>query len=318
MLRYILRRLAIAVPILIAISFLIFSLLQFTPGDPVDAYLPPDQPISPEMRETMIKQLGLDRPFLVRYGYWLKEAVQGNLGYRLVAKEPVVDAISTRVGATLLLMGTAMGIGILVGVGFGVVAAVKQYSLVDSLLTVFAFLGLSLPVYLTGLIGLYLFSLRFDWFPSGGYSTPGQPFSWTDRLHHLVLPATIIAVNYIASTMRYTRSAMLDVLGQDYVRTARAKGLGEQIVIGRHAFRNALLPVVTIIGANLAYLLGGAVFIESIFGWPGLGRLFLEGVGQRDYPLIMGMTLFLAIMILLANLITDVVYALVDPRIRYD
>jgi peptide/nickel transport system permease protein len=315
---YVLRRLGVAVPILIAISFLIFSLLQFTPGDPVDAYLPPDQPVSPEMRARMEQQLGLDKPFLVRYGYWLKEAAQGNLGYRTVAKEPVTDAISARIGATLLLMGTAMSIGILLGVGFGIVAAVKQYSLIDGLLTIFAFLGLSVPVYLSGLIGLYLFSLRFDWFPSGGYSTPGQPFSLGDRLHHLVLPASIIAVNYIAQTLRYTRSAMLDVLGQDYVRTARAKGLREQVVVGRHAFRNALLPVVTIIGANLAYLLGGAVFIESIFGWPGLGRLFLEGVGQRDYPLIMGMTLFLAIMILIANLITDVVYGLVDPRIRYD
>ena len=316
--RYILRRLAIAVPMLVAISFLVFALLQATPGDPVDAYLPPDQPIPPAVREEMRRQLGLDRPFLVRYGYWLKETVQGNLGYRTIAKEPVTDAIVGRIGATLLLMGTAMSIGILLGVGFGVVAAVRQYSLLDSLLTVFAFLGLSVPVYLSGLIGLYLFSLRFDWFPSGGYSTPGEPASVIDRLHHLVLPASIIAVNYLASIMRYTRTAMLDVLGQDYVRTARAKGLRERLVVGRHAFRNTLLPVVTVIGANLAYLLGGAVFIESIFGWPGLGRLFLEGVGQRDYPLIMGMTLFLAVMILIANLITDVVYAFVDPRIRYE
>lgn len=318
MLRYILRRLVIAVPVLIAISFLIFSLLQLTPGDPIDAYLPPDQPISPEMRAEMTRQLGLDRPFVVRYGFWLKEAVQGNLGYRTVAKEPVVNAISSRIGATLLLMGTAMSIGIVIGVAFGIVAAVKQYSVLDGLLTIFAFLGLSLPVYLSGLIGLYLFSLRFDWFPSGGYSTPGQPFALSDRLHHLVLPAAIIAVNYIAQMMRYTRSAMLDVLGQDYVRTARSKGLREQLVVGRHAFRNALLPVVTIIGAQLPNLLGGAVFIESIFGWPGLGRLFLEGVGQRDYPLIMGMTMSLAILILCANLLTDVVYAFVDPRIRYD
>jgi len=270
------------------------------------------------MREEMRRQLGLDRPFLVRYGYWLKETVQGNLGYRTIAKEPVTDAIVGRIGATLLLMGTAMSIGIVLGVGFGVVAAVRQYSLLDSVLTVVAFLGLSVPVYLSGLIGLYLFSLRFDWFPSGGYATPGEPSSVIDRLHHLVLPASIIAVNYLASIMRYTRTAMLDVLGQDYVRTARAKGLRERLVVGRHAFRNALLPVVTVIGANLAYLLGGAVFIESIFGWPGLGRLFLEGVGQRDYPLIMGMTLFLAVMILMANLITDVVYAFVDPRIRYE
>lgn len=316
--RYILRRLIIAVPILIAISFLIFSLLQVTPGDPISAYLPPDQSLPPEQVEALRRQLGLDRPFLVRYGYWLKETVQGNLGYRTVAREPVSDAIQSRVGATLLLMGSAMTIGILLGVGFGIVAAVKQYSILDSLMTVLAFLGLSLPVYLAGLLGLYLFSLQFNWFPSGGYSTPGQPFSLTDRLHHLILPASIIAVNYVASTMRYTRSAMLDVLGQDYVRTARAKGLREQLVVGRHAFRNALLPVVTIIGAYLPNLLGGAVFIESIFGWPGLGRLFLEGVNQRDYPLIMGLTLILAILILIANLVTDVVYALVDPRIRYD
>jgi peptide/nickel transport system permease protein len=318
MVRYILRRLAIAAPILIAISFLIFSLLQWTPGDPIDSYLPPDQPISPAIRTEMRRQLGLDRPFLVRYGYWLRETLQGNLGYRTVAKEPVTNAIKHRIVPTLLLMGTAMTIGVVFGVGFGIVAAVRQYSILDGILTVFAFLGLSLPVYLSGLIGLYLFSLRFDWFPSGGYSKPGAPFSLSDRLHHLVLPAAIIAVNYIASTMRYTRSAMLEVLGQDYVRTARSKGLREQIVVGRHAFRNALLPIVTIIGSFLPNLLGGAVFIESIFAWPGLGRLFLEGVGQRDYPLIMGMTLVLAIMILIANLVTDVVYAIVDPRIRYD
>ncbi len=303
---------------LVAISFLVFALLQFTPGDPVDAYLPPDALISPEQREEVRRQMGLDRPFLVRYGYWLKETVQGNLGFRLIAKEPVIDAIQSRIGATVLLMGTAMTIGIVVGVLFGVIAAVKQYSILDSVLTVLAFLGLSLPVYLAGLLGLYFFSLKVSWFPSGGYSTPGQPFSLTDRLHHLALPAAIIAINYVASTMRYTRSAMLDVLGQDYVRTARSKGLKETLVIGRHAFRNALIPVVTIIGTYLPNQLGGAVFIESIFGWPGLGRLFLEGVGQRDYPLIMGLTLILAILILIANLITDVVYAFVDPRIRYD
>jgi peptide/nickel transport system permease protein len=316
--RYILRRVVISIPILLAISFFIFALLQVTPGDPVDAYLPPDAPVSPELREEIRRNMGLDRPFLVRYGYWLNETVQGNLGFRLIAKEPVTDAIQSRIGATILLMGTAMAIGICLGVLFGIVAAVKQYSILDGILTILAFLGLSLPVYLSGLLGLYFFSLKFDWFPSGGYSTAGEPFSYLDRIHHLILPATIIAINYIASTMRYTRSAMLDVLGQDYVRTARSKGLRETIVVGRHAFRNALIPVITIVGTYLPNLLGGAVFIESIFGWPGLGRLFLEGVGQRDYPLIMGLTLILAILILIANLITDVVYAFVDPRIRYD
>jgi peptide/nickel transport system permease protein len=316
--RYILRRVLIAIPILLAITFIIFSLQQLSPGDPLNAYLPPDFPVPEEQREALRRQLGLDRPFLTRYGYWLRETLQGNLGLRSKTFEPVTDAISARVGATLLLMGTAMTIGTILGIGFGMLAAVRQYSILDGLLTIFAFLGISMPVYLTGLLGLYIFALRFDWFPAGGYSTPGQPFSITDRLEHLVLPATIIAINYIAQVMRYTRSAMLEVLGQDYVRTARAKGLNDRIVISRHALRNALLPIVTIIGAYIPNLLGGAIFIESIFGWPGLGRLLLDGVESRDFPLIMGLTFVLAIVILVTNIVTDVAYALVDPRIRFD
>ncbi|MGH2533424.1 MAG: ABC transporter permease [Thermomicrobiales bacterium] len=318
MARYIQRRVAIAIPILLAITIGIFLLLQLTPGDPLNAYIPPDQPLPPEQREALRRQLGLDRPLALRYLYWLRETVQGNLGYRAQTFEPVGDAIAHRIGPTLLLMGTAMAIGIASGVALGVLSAIKQYSFLDALLTVLAFLGLSVPVYLAGLLGLYIFALRVDWFPAGGYSTPGAPFSTWDRLHHLVLPASIIAVNYIASTMRYTRSAMLEVLGQDYVRTARAKGLRERLVVGVHALRNALLPVVTIIGAYIPNLLGGAVFIESIFAWPGMGRLFIDGVESRDYPLIMGLTLILAIIILTANLLTDVAYALIDPRIRYD
>jgi peptide/nickel transport system permease protein len=318
MARYIQRRIAIALPILLAITVMIFLLLQLTPGDPLDSYVPPDQPLPVEQREALRHQLGLDRPLAIRYLFWLRETVQGNLGYRAKTFEPVTQAIAHRIGPTLLLMGTAMVIGITAGVSLGVLAAVKQYSLLDTALTVLAFLGVSLPVYLAGLIGLYLFSLRIGWFPSGGFQTPGEPFSLLDRLHHLVLPASIIAINYVASTMRYTRSAMLEVLGQDYVRTARAKGLSERIVVGIHALRNALLPVVTIIGAYIPNLLGGAVFIESIFSWPGMGRLFLDGVESRDYPLIMGMTLILAVVILAANLLTDIAYAIVDPRIRYE
>ena len=315
--RYIQRRIAIGIPILLTISVMIFGLLRLTPGDPIDAYLPPDFPVRPEAREAMRRQLGLDRPLPLQYVYWLKEAVQGNLGTRMKTNEPVDEAIVRRVGPTLLLMGTSMVIGITVGVALGVLAAVRQYSWLDNVLTVFAFFGISLPVYLAGLLGLYLFSLRVDWFPAGGFSTPGEPFSLWDRVHHLILPAAIISIQYIASTMRYTRSAMLEVLGQDYVRSARAKGLGERVVVGWHALRNALLPVVTIIGTYVPNLLSGAVFIESIFGWPGMGRLFIEGIESRDYPLIMGLTLILAIVILLANLLTDIAYAVIDPRIRY-
>ncbi len=316
--RYILRRLLIAIPILFAITLIVFSIQQLSPGDPINAYLPPDFPVSEEQKEAMRRQLGLDQPFFTRYGYWIKETLQGNLGTSIRTHEPVVDAIRTRVGATLLLMVTAITIGTLLGVIFGVVAAVRQYSVLDGVLTVFAFLGISTPVYLTGLLALYIFALRLGWFPAGGYSTPGQPFSITDRLEHLVLPAAIIAVNYIAQTMRYTRSAMLEVLEQDYVRTARAKGLNDRVVVARHAFRNALLPIVTLIGASVPALIGGAIFIESIFGWPGVGRLLLSGVEARDYPIIIGITFVLAIVTLLANLATDVVYAFVDPRIRLD
>jgi peptide/nickel transport system permease protein len=269
-------------------------------------------------REALRHQLGLDQPFFTRYGYWLRETLQGNLGTSIRTHESVVHAIENRVGATLLLMGTALTIGTALGVLFGVVAAVKQYSILDGVLTVIAFHGISTPVYLTGLLALYLFALRLGWFPAGGYSTPGQGFSLTDRLSHLILPAAIIAINYIAQTMRYTRSAMLEVLGQDYVRTARAKGLDDRVVVVRHAFRNALLPVITLIGASVPALIGGAIFIESIFGWPGVGRLLLSGVESRDYPVIIGITFMLAIVTLIANLITDITYALVDPRIRLD
>lgn len=211
-----------------------------------------------------------------------------------------------------------MIIGISLGVTLGVISAIKQYSFLDNILTVFAFLGISFPVYLAGLLALYLFSLRFRWFPAGGMATPGEPFSWSDRLDHLVLPAAIISINYVASTMRYTRSAMLEVMTSDYVRTARAKGLKENAVIIGHGLRNALLSVVTIIGAYVPNLLGGAVFIESIFSWPGLGRLYLDGIEGRDYNLIMAMTLILAIVIMIANLLTDLAYGLIDPRIRYE
>lgn len=316
--RYILRRLLISIPILFAITLIIFSLQQLSPGDPLNAYLPPDFPLPEAQKEAMRHQLGLDEPFFTRYGYWLKETLQGNLGTSIKTHETVVGAIKGRVGATLILMGTALVIGTVLGVLFGVVAAVRQYSAIDGILTIIAFLGISTPVYLTGLLALYFFALRLGWFPAGGYSTPGQPFSLTDRLSHLVLPATIIAINYIAQTMRYTRSAMLEVLGQDYVRTSRAKGLSERTVILRHAFKNALLPIVTLIGASVPALIGGAIFIESIFGWPGIGRLLLGGVESRDFPIIIGVTFVLAIVTLIANLATDVLYAFIDPRIRLD
>ncbi|HET9014032.1 MAG TPA: ABC transporter permease [Thermomicrobiaceae bacterium] len=314
---YIQRRLIITVPILVAVTAVVFLLLQFTPGDPLDAYIPPDVSMPAAQRAALRHALGLDRPLVLRYVFWLRNTVEGNLGYRSTNFQPVGEAIKIHIGPTLLLMGTGMVIGIVIGLILGVISALKQYSVLDIVLTVGAFGGISIPAFLAGLIGLYVFAVLLHWFPAGGIATPGQPFSLGDLLHHLILPAALLALNYVAIIMRYTRASLLEVLGEDYMRTGRAKGLRESTVIVVHGLRNALLPVVTIIGAQIPNLLGGAVFLETIFSWPGMGQLYLEGIAARDYNLIMGITLILAVAILLANLLTDLAYAVIDPRIRY-
>ena len=314
---YIQRRLMITVPILVAVTAIVFLLLQFTPGDPLDAYIPPDVTMPPAQKAALRHTLGLDRPLVPRYLFWLRNTLEGNLGYRSTNFQPVGDAIKIHVGPTLLLMGTGMAIGIVTGLVLGIVSALRQYSVLDIILTIGAFAGISIPAFLAGLIGLYLFAVRLHWFPAGGIANPGQPFSLGDRLHHLILPAVLLALNYVAIIMRYTRSSLLEVLGEDYMRTARSKGLRETAIITVHGLRNALLPVVTIIGAQIPNVLGGAVFLETIFSWPGMGQLYLDGIAARDYNLIMGITLILAVAILLANLLTDVAYAVIDPRIRY-
>lgn len=317
MAHYIQRRLLLLIPLLLLVTILSFALLQLTPGDPLNAYVPPDSPMPAAAREHLRHQLGLDKPAAERYFYWLKETVQGNLGLSTQTFEPVRSVIARRIGPTLLLMGTALVIGVGLGLLCGIVAALRRNTWIDIALTTFAVLGISVPVYLAGLIGLYVFSLRLGWFPTGGFSAPDNG-SIADHIRHLILPALIISIQYIASTMRYTRGAMIEALAQDYVRTARAKGLKNSTVVMRHALKNALLPIVTIIGSYVPALIAGAVFIESIFSWPGMGQLFIDSVTARDYPLIMGLILVLAIIILLANLLTDVAYAIIDPRIRYE
>jgi len=315
--RYIQQRLLVSIPILLLITIIAFLLLQAAPGDPLNSYIPPDAPLPAEQREALRRELGLDKPLYIRYFYWLSEAVQGNLGMSSKNLEPVSEAIGRRIVPTLTLMGTALVAGIVVGIVLGIVGAVKKYSAIDIFLTVVAFLGISFPVYLLGLIGLYIFALRLGWLPSGGMNSPGEG-GFVDSVQHLILPAFMISIQYIASTMRYTRSAMLEVMDQDFVRTARAKGLKEKVILVRHALKNALIPIITIVGSYIPGLLGGAVFIEAIYSWPGMGSLFVEGVESRDYPLIMGLILILAIIILIVNLLVDIAYAVVDPRVRYD
>jgi peptide/nickel transport system permease protein len=248
---------------------------------------------------------------------WLAEAAQGRLGYRIKNGDPVGSLIRQRFSATVLLVGVALSLGIAAGVTLGIVTALRQYSVWDYALTALSFLGVSMPAFITGIFGLYTLALRLPLFPAGGLVTVGaQPSLW-DTLYHVILPACLLSFGYLAMFMRYTRFSMLEVLRQDFMATARAKGLGERRVIAVHALRNALLPVVTAIGLSLPGLVVGAVFIETIFSWPGMGSLYLDAVQARDYPLIMGLDLVSAGAILLTNLLTDVAYALVDPRIRY-
>jgi peptide/nickel transport system permease protein len=224
--------------------------------------------------------------------------------------------VLSRVGPTVLLMGSAIAIAIIAGIATGIVSAVRRNSIADLSLSVFAVTGISSPPFLSALVGLYLFSVYFRWMPSGGMLTPGREFSVADLLHHLILPATLLAVAQTALIMRYMRASMLEVLNQDYVRTARAKGVFEFWVITKHALRNALLPVITLIGSTIGLAIGGAIFIESVFNWPGMGLLMVDAVEGRDYPVIMGSTLVIGACVIAVNLLTDLAYALVDPRIK--
>ncbi len=318
MITYIVRRVLIAVPIFFGITILVFLFLALAPGDPVSAFIRPELANSEVMRKIIIERYSLDQPLPVRYLRWLAEAVQGNLGYKAIGGLPVLDTVVRGLGASVLLMGSALLMGVLVGVPLGMLSAMRQYSKLDYALTGIAFLGISTPSFMLGLGGLYLFGLQVRLFPIGGMVTAGRPFSVPDLLAHLALPALILGVGYVAVMMRYTRSAMLEVLGSLYVTTAEAKGLSPRVVVVRHALRNALIPIVTVIGLSLPDLVGGAVIIETVFSWPGLGLMMVEGVTARDYPMIMGLSLIVAVTVLLANLLTDVAYAVTDPRVRYD
>ncbi len=317
MLRYFAMRLLSGAGMLLALTLLIFILTRLTPGDPIDAYLDPNVPLSQEEVNALRTHLGLDRPLPEQYLAWLGEAARGNLGHSLQRfNETVTGLIAQRVGPTLLLMGSGIAISIILGVSTGVFTAVRRDTLPDFALSATALLGISSPAFLTALLGLYVASVRLKWAPSGGLLTPGAEFSAWDLLQHLLLPALLLSIGQAALIMRYMRASMLEVLNQDYVRTARAKGVREFQVVAKHALRNALLPVLTLIGSTIGLAIGGAIFIERVFNWPGMGLLLVSAVETRDYPVIMGATLVIGSCVIVVNILTDLSYALVDPRIK--
>jgi peptide/nickel transport system permease protein len=314
MFKYLLNRFAVNIPTLFAILLAVFLLINIAPGDPVDAFVPPSASLTTEQKEILRHELGLDRPLPVRFVLWVKQVAVGDLGYRYKDGTKVINEIAQRVPPTLMLAFAGLAGGSLLGILLGIFSAKRYNTAIDHGLSLLAYLAISCPAFLVGILGLYVFSLKLGWFPAGGYSTPGSE-GWSDIAYHLILPAAALSVQFVAILMRYTRAGLLEVMTQDYIRTATAKGLSSRAVILRHAFPNALIPLVTVIAANFGSLIGGAVFVETVFSWPGMGTLFLDGIESRDYPLIMGIALFMALAILAVNMLTDIIYSWIDPRI---
>lgn len=309
---YILRRIVSLIPVLLLVSIVAFALMHLTPGDPVAGILGEDA--TAEEIERVRQQLGLDRPIYEQYIVWLWNAVRGDLGHGIFTNEPVTTMIVQRVEPTLLLAGTALVFTLLFGIPFGMLAAIKRNSLLDQSLMVVALLGVSMPNFWLGLNLILLFSVYLGWFPTGGYTPLGE--SVVGAFRSVFLPALALGLSQAALVARMTRASMLEVLRQDYVRTARAKGLTNQLVYIRHGLKNALLPVITVIGVVATVLVGGTVVTETVFTMPGAGRLVVNSVLRRDYPVVQGAILMVAVAYVIINLIVDLIYVYIDPRVR--
>ena len=314
---FIIRRLLISIPVFIGITVLVFTFVAIAPGNIADGLIRPELGSNPEAREAIIRRYGLDQPLPIRYVLWLTNALQGELGYRAMNGTAIGSEVLRGLVASATLTGTAIVIGVLLGIPLGILSAVRQYSKADFVLTGITFLGISLPSFLLGLGGLWLFGLQLRLVPIAGMTTVGRPFDVVDFLRHLALPALILGFGYTAIFMRYTRASMLEVINSDYITTARSKGLHGSTILWRHAFRNGLIPIITLIGLSIPEVVGAAVVTETVFSWPGLGLMLVEAVQQRDFLLIMGVTMLLASVVLIANLMTDIAYGVADPRIRY-
>jgi len=313
MLGYVFRRILATIPVMAVVALFVFSLLYIAPGDPA-AVIAGDQ-ATPADVERIRQSLGLDRPFLVRFGEWSWRILHGDLGVSIFTNLPVWTMIEQRIGPTMSLMSVTLVLSVVVAVPMGVIAAWKAGSLLDRIIMGFAVFGFSVPVFVVAYLLAYVFALELEWLPVQGY-TPLSAGVWP-WLENLILPAIALGCVYIALIARITRATMLEVLSQDYIRTARAKGLGQQPILFLHALKNAAVPIVTVIGIGIALLIGGAVVTESVFVIPGLGRLTIDAILRRDYPVIQGVVLLFSFIYVLVNLGIDLLYTLLDPRIRY-
>ncbi|MGD9333318.1 MAG: ABC transporter permease [Desulfobacterales bacterium] len=313
---YILRRLLSVIPVMFVITFATFVLMQMLPGGPLAAY-----ENNPEISQADIQRLrhemGLDRPVHVQYFSWLKNISQGDWGYSFTTKRPVVTEIWERLPNTLYLTGVSLLVALLIAIPAGIISATRQYSIFDHIATTLTYVGRSMPVYYSGLLLIIIFSIWLRWFPSGGMHSLGKEFSIIDSLKHLFLPMLSLSTLIAAKYVRFLRTSMLEVIHQDYIRTAAAKGLKERVIIYKHAFRNAAIPLVTVVAIDLPVLFAGALFTETVYSWPGMGRLFVDAATRFDYSIVMGIVAAIAFLVVISNLLADIVYAILDPRITY-
>jgi peptide/nickel transport system permease protein len=313
---FFLRRLLSAIPVMFIITFATFVLMQMLPGGPLAAY-ENNPEISQDDIQRLRHEMGLDRPIPVQYWAWLKNFVRGDWGYSFVTKRPVLQEIWDRLPNTLYLTGFSLIVALIIAIPAGIISATRQYSIFDHITTTLTYVGRSMPVYYSGLLLIIIFSIWLRWFPSGGMHTLGKDFSIIDSIRHLFLPVLSLSTLIAAKYVRFLRTSMLEVIHQDYIRTAAAKGLHNRIIIFKHAFRNAAIPLVTVVAIDLPVLFAGALFTETVYSWPGMGRLFVDSATRFDYSIVMGIVAAIAFLVVLSNLIADVIYGILDPRITY-
>lgn len=315
--QYLVRRLLQIIPLLIGISLVIFLIIQAAPGGPEAMLYQTGRFVSPEVVESYRQRLGVDKPIHVQYYRWITATLRGDLGISFSTTRPVFDMIVERMPATLELMATAFFVAAFIAIPLGLFSALNKYSFFDLLGTGISFLGIAMPVFWFGLMLQLLFAVNLGWLPVTGTQTVGDTDLW-DHIKHLIMPATVLSLRYIAGWSRYMRSSLLTVNQQNYIVTARAKGLGEMKIILSHAMKNALIPVVSIMALSVADLFSGAVITETIFAWPGIGRLFIQSMNARDYSLLMGILMMGSFMVVFFNLVADLIYGWLDPRISYE
>ncbi|MDX3924620.1 MAG: ABC transporter permease [Shinella sp.] len=315
LLGYVVRRILHSIPLVIGVSIIGFGIMHLAPGGPLSVYtLNPS--ITAEDIERLRVALGLDKPVYVQYLGWVKSMLSGSWGYTLFGGRPVLGVIVERLPATILLMGTSLALAMTIGTLLGVLGAVRRNSIFDYLATTGAMFALSFPTFWFGLMAIYIFAIELRWLPSGGMYSFGEEGNLLDLFKHLVLPVMVLTLVLVATWSRYARSSFLEVIQQDYVRTAKSKGLGPGRVLARHAFPNAVIPLVALLGVQLPTLFSGALVAETIFSWPGMGRLFVDALNMKEYSILMGMIMFTALLVIVGNLLADIAVALIDPRVK--